>query len=84
MSDSHQIAEEVSRPLCEANKITMVSSGGAEVGAAKLSGEVLDIMTRLPDAVEKLTGVSISQVKPHLFRSSLSPLRVQHFTGGFF
>lgn len=56
------MAEEISKPLCEAHKITMVSSGAGEVGAAKLSGEVLDIMTRLPDTVEKLTGVSISQV----------------------
>lgn len=56
------MAEEISLPLCEARKITMVSSGGGEVGAAKLSGEVLDIMTRVPEAVEKLTGVSITQV----------------------
>lgn len=56
------MAEEISKPLCEARKITMVSSGNGEVGAAKLSGEVLDIMTRLPEAVEKLTGVTISQV----------------------
>lgn len=40
----------------------MVSSGGSEVGAAKLAGEVLEIMTRLPAAVEKLTGIDISQV----------------------
>lgn len=56
------MAEEISKPLCEASKVTMVSSGDGEVGAAKLSGEVLDIMTRLPETVEKLTGVSISQV----------------------
>ncbi len=56
------MAEEISKPLCKANKVTMVSSGDGEVGAAKLSGEVLDIMTRLPETVEKLTGVSISQV----------------------
>lgn len=56
------MAEEISKPLSEANKITMVSSGAGEIGAAKLSGEVLDIMTRLPEAVEKLTGVNISQV----------------------
>ncbi|KAM8871270.1 flotillin-1b isoform 3-T3 [Spinachia spinachia] len=56
------MAEEISGPLMQAKKITMVSSGGAEVGAAKLTGEVLDIMTRLPAAVEKLTGVRISQV----------------------
>ncbi len=40
----------------------MVSSGGSEVGAAKLTGEILDIMSRLPSTVEKLTGVNISQV----------------------
>uniref|UniRef100_A0A8C7J1Z4 Flotillin n=1 Tax=Oncorhynchus kisutch TaxID=8019 RepID=A0A8C7J1Z4_ONCKI len=56
------IAEEISRPLSMAQKVTMVSSGGGEVGAAKLTGEVLDIMTRLPAAVEKLTGINISQV----------------------
>lgn len=57
------MAEEISKPLCAAHKVTMVSSGAGEVGAAKLSGEVMDIMTRVPDVVEKLTGVSISQVK---------------------
>ncbi|KAF4103309.1 flotillin-1b [Onychostoma macrolepis] len=56
------MAEEISKPLCAANKVTMVSSGGSEVGAAKLTGEVLEIMSRLPSTVEKLTGVSISQV----------------------
>uniref|UniRef100_A0A672MCI8 Flotillin n=1 Tax=Sinocyclocheilus grahami TaxID=75366 RepID=A0A672MCI8_SINGR len=55
------MAEEISKPLCAARKVTMVSSGGSEVGAAKLTGEVLEIMTRLPSAVEKLTGVNISQ-----------------------
>lgn len=58
-----QMAEEISKPLTAANKVTMVSNGGSEVGAAKLTGEVLDIMTRLPAAVEKLTGVDISLVR---------------------
>lgn len=58
-----QMAEEISKPLSAANKVTMVSSGGGEVGASKLAGEVLDIMTRLPAAVEKLTGVDISLVR---------------------
>uniref|UniRef100_A0A673NQB8 Flotillin n=1 Tax=Sinocyclocheilus rhinocerous TaxID=307959 RepID=A0A673NQB8_9TELE len=57
------MAEEISKPLSATNKVTMVSSGGSEIGAAKLTGEVLDIMTKLPEAIEKLTGVSISQVK---------------------
>uniref|UniRef100_A0A8C4DLP1 Flotillin n=1 Tax=Dicentrarchus labrax TaxID=13489 RepID=A0A8C4DLP1_DICLA len=57
------MAEEISKPLSAANKVTMISSGGSEVGAAKLAGEVLEIMTRLPSAVEKLTGINISQVR---------------------
>uniref|UniRef100_A0A667ZA65 Flotillin n=1 Tax=Myripristis murdjan TaxID=586833 RepID=A0A667ZA65_9TELE len=56
------MAEEITKPLSATQKITMVSSGGSEVGAAKLTGEVLDIMTRLPSTVEKLTGVDITQV----------------------
>lgn len=78
------MAEEISKPLCEAHKVTMVSSGGGEVGAAKLSGEVLDIMTRLPEAVEKLTGVSISQVThAHMHSKSIDhfPYNILYFTG---
>lgn len=57
-----QMAEEISKPLSAAQKVTMVSSGGSEVGASKLAGEVLDIMTKLPATVEKLTGVDIALV----------------------
>ncbi|XP_078272468.1 flotillin-1-like [Rhinoraja longicauda] len=56
-----EVAAEISKPFSKVKKITMVSSGNSEVGAAKLSGEVLDIMARLPETVERLTGVSISQ-----------------------
>ncbi|KAK7887028.1 hypothetical protein WMY93_026649 [Mugilogobius chulae] len=55
------MAKEISKPLSEAQKVTMVSSGGSEVGAAKLVAEVLEIMTTLPSAVQKLTGINISQ-----------------------
>lgn len=59
----YQVAEEISGPLTSANKITLVSSGSGAVGAAKVTGEVLDILSRLPESVERLTGVSISQVR---------------------
>lgn len=57
------MAEEISGPLTSANKITLVSSGSGAVGASKVTGEVLDILTRLPESVERLTGISISQVR---------------------
>ncbi|XP_030053283.1 flotillin-1-like [Microcaecilia unicolor] len=56
-----QVAAEISKPLTEVKKIKMVSSGTGEVGAAKITGEVLDILNRLPETVEKLTGISITQ-----------------------
>lgn len=56
-----EIVEEISKPLTKVNKITMVSSGGSEVGASKITGEVLNILNRLPETVEKLTGINISQ-----------------------
>uniref|UniRef100_S4RGD7 Flotillin n=1 Tax=Petromyzon marinus TaxID=7757 RepID=S4RGD7_PETMA len=58
-----KIATEVSQPLSKARKVTMISSGGGEVGASKLTSEVLDIMSKLPESVERLTGVKISQVR---------------------
>lgn len=60
---TYQVAEEISGPLTSAKKITLVSSGSGAVGAAKVTGEVLDILSRLPESVERLTGVSISQVR---------------------
>merc|ERR1712147_68530 len=54
-----QIACEIAAPLATANKVTMVSSGGGEVGAAKLTGEVLDVVRRLPAVVEVMTGVKL-------------------------
>jgi flotillin len=40
----------------------MISSGKGDVGAAKLTGEVLEVMERLPSVVEGMTGVNISKV----------------------
>jgi flotillin len=56
-----QIAAEVSGPISQVNKITMVNSGDGPIGASRLTGEILDIMGSLPDTVEKMTGVSISK-----------------------
>lgn len=57
-----QIAAEISAPLCQTSKITMVSSGKGDVGAAKLSGEVLTLMEKMPHVVENLTGINITKV----------------------
>ncbi|CAG2169425.1 unnamed protein product [Oppiella nova] len=53
-----KIAAEVAAPLAQCNKVVMVSNGDGEVGAGKLTGEVLDIITKVHMAVSQLTGSS--------------------------
>eukprot|EP01137_Pigoraptor_chileana_P002271 Opistho-2@40876 len=61
LSTLPRIAAEIAAPLTETSRIVMVSGGNGPVGAAKLTGEVLEIMQSLPDVVNKLTGVDISK-----------------------
>lgn len=56
-----KIAAEISAPLTNARKVTMVSSGKGEVGALKLTNEVMSIMEKLPSVVENLTGINIAK-----------------------
>jgi flotillin len=58
-----QVAAEVAAPLSQTKKITMVSSGQGDIGAAKLTGEVLSIVNKVPEVVRNLTGVDIIKVK---------------------
>jgi len=55
-----KIAAEVAAPLSQAKKISMVSDGSGEIGAARLTSEVLTIMTSVPAMVKNLTGVDIT------------------------
>ena len=61
-----QVAAEVAAPLSQTRKVTMVSSGKGDVGAEKLTGEVMDIMNRLPQLVQTMTGVDIAKVRKNL------------------
>ena len=47
----------------------MISSGDGAIGASKLTGEVMGIMTELPSMVKNITGVDINKVTiiTHLF-----------------
>lgn len=57
-----KMAAEVAAPLSQAKKITMVQSGNGEIGAAKLTTEVLNIVTKVPEMVKSVTGVDIMKV----------------------
>lgn len=60
--NSQKVAAEVAAPLSQTKKITMVSSGNSEIGAAKLTGEVLSIVARIPELVKQMTNIDISRV----------------------
>lgn len=57
-----KVAAEVAAPLSQAKKITMVSSGSGDVGASKLTGEVLTIVGKIPELVKQMTNIDISRV----------------------
>ena len=56
------MAAEIAAPLSQVKKVTMVSSGQGDVGASKLTNEVLNIMNKLPEVIEAMTGINISKV----------------------
>ena len=56
-----KVSAEIAAPLSKAKKITMISDGQSDIGAAKLTNEVLQMMTAIPDTVAKMTGVDIAK-----------------------
>jgi flotillin len=56
-----KIAAEVAAPLAQTQKVTLVSTGKGDIGAAKLTGEILEIVERLPKVVETMTGIDIGK-----------------------
>lgn len=62
-----KVAEEIADPLTKTKKVVMVSSGNSDVGAAKLTEEVIDIIEKLPKVVNSMTGVDITKVRTDIF-----------------
>eukprot|EP00096_Caligus_rogercresseyi_P014879 TRINITY_DN7357_c0_g1_i1.p1 TRINITY_DN7357_c0_g1~~TRINITY_DN7357_c0_g1_i1.p1 ORF type:complete len:441 (-),score=145.50 TRINITY_DN7357_c0_g1_i1:591-1913(-) len=60
-----KIAAEIAAPLSQAKKVTMISDGSGEIGASRLTGEVLTIMTSVSSTVKSLTGVDITSQVSH-------------------
>jgi len=61
-----EVAREVSTPMLNTKKITMVATGEGGVGATRLTSEVLDIMASLPETVHKMTGVDVTRKITHV------------------
>ena len=58
-----QVVAEVAAPLSQAKRVVMVSGNNSELGVKKMTGEILQMVTMLPDTVKQMTGVDISQVR---------------------
>merc|ERR1712150_430784 len=54
-----EIASEIASPITRVNKITMVADANGEIGAARMTDEVLSIMTKIPEVINNMTGVNI-------------------------
>ena len=57
-----QVAAEIAAPLTQTKKLTMVAIGDGEIGAAKLTNEIIQVMENLPKVVNNLTGVDFAKV----------------------
>jgi len=53
------IAKEISDPLSKANKVTIVSGPGGDAGVTRLTGEVLNIMTHIPELMKEMSGYDL-------------------------
>ena len=53
-----EVAAAVAQPLGQTDRIVMIS-GDNSVGASKLTGDVTNVVSQLPDLVESLTGIDI-------------------------
>jgi len=57
-----ELARNIAEPLSKTEKIIMISNGGDTAGASKITGDVLNIVSQLPPAVEALTGVKLENL----------------------
>ncbi|XP_025416536.1 flotillin-1 [Sipha flava] len=57
-----KLAAEVAAPFENTKKVTMVASGDGDVGAVRLTNEIIQIVNKVPEMVTTLTGVKINDV----------------------
>jgi flotillin len=55
-----ELASAVSEPLSKLDKIVMIESDG-KLGTSKITGQVADILSQLPEIVESLTGADLKK-----------------------
>jgi len=54
-----EIVRAVAEPLSRTDKIIIISNGADNVGASKITKEVIDVVTQVPPMLEAMTGVDL-------------------------
>ncbi len=57
-----ELAKSVSEPLSKVDKIVVFGGQNGDLGTSKVTREVSNILTQLPDLVEAMTGVDIKKI----------------------
>ncbi len=57
-----EIARAVAEPLTKVDRITLVNTGGGEVGVSRITGEVAKIIAQVPPVLESLTGIKLEDL----------------------
>lgn len=57
-----ELARAIAEPLSKTEKIVIVDSGSDGRGAAKIPGYITDILATLPETVNALTGVDLTEI----------------------
>jgi flotillin len=63
------LARAVSEPLSKVDKIVVISGGDKSLGTAKITAQVAEVLSQMPDVVKSLTGVDLKK----FFQEKLSP-----------
>lgn len=56
-----KVAAEIAAPFSNVEKVKLICNGSKEIGVAKITQELLDIVVKMPSTMEKLTGVDITK-----------------------
>jgi flotillin len=61
MAKLPEIAQSISEPLSKLDKIVMIENDG-KLGTSKITGQVAEILSQLPEVIEALTGADIRKI----------------------
>lgn len=56
-----KVAAEISTPLSHLDKLTMIAGDDGDIGASRMTNEVLTIMNSIPNVIKDMTGVDMTE-----------------------